>query len=101
MNGILEQPLMRRSAALNEILLDHLRTIDTHSWPGNDGLTLDVVLDSYVQAALAGQVPGKYELLHRYPELTAELEVLFAQTDPDSKRRANPVISPLYFEHTD
>ena len=92
---------MVRSAALNEILLAHLRTIDPHSWPGIDGLTLDVVLDSYSQAALAGQVPGKDELLHQHPELAAELETLFAQPDPVSKRRADPVISPLYFEHTD
>ena len=70
---------MSRSAALNDILLDHLRTIDPHAWPGIDGLTLDVVLDSYSQAALAGQVPGKSELLPgQHPELAAELETLFA-----------------------
>ena len=92
---------MSRSAALNEILLDHLRTIEAHVWPGIDGLTLDVVLGSYVQAALAGQVPNKDELLQLHPELAAELDVLFAHLEPVLKRHADPQISPLYYEHTD
>lgn len=86
---------------LNEILLGHLRTIDSHSWPGSDGLTLDVVLDSYRQAALTGHVPGKDELLLRHPELAAELEAFFAKPEPLLKRLSDPDISPLYFEHTD
>jgi len=96
-----ELPSMARSVALNEILLSHLRTIDAHAWPGIDGLTLDVVLDSYTQAALCGQVPGKDELLSRHPELAAELEALFAKTEPAPSGRRDPVISPLHFEHTD
>ena len=92
---------MSRNSALNEILLDHLRRIDPHAWPGIDGLTLDVVLESYVQVALAGQAPGKAELLHAHPDLAAELEALFAQARPAATRPADPAVSPLYFEHTD
>ena len=92
---------MSRSAALNEILLDHLRTIEAHVWPGIDGLTLEVVLDCYAQAASAGQVPGKNELLRQHPELATELEALFAKAEPLPRRAADPVVSPLYFEHTD
>ena len=101
MNGILEARPMTRNPALNDILLGYLQTIDSHAWPGIDGLTLKVVLDSYSQAALAGQVPGKIELLRRHPELAADLEALFAQPEPAPKRPADPAISPLYFEHTD
>ena len=92
---------MSRSAALNEILLDHLRRVDPHAWPGLDGLTLDVVLESYARVAAGGQAPGKNELLHRHPELTAELEILFATPEPAPGHPADPVVSPLYFEHTD
>lgn len=92
---------MSRSSALNEILLDHLRRIDPHSWPGIDGLTVDVVLESYVRVAMTGQVPGKNELLRQHPELAAELDVLFATPEPATNRSADAVVSPLYFEHTD
>ncbi|MSR58533.1 MAG: hypothetical protein EXS05_12905 [Planctomycetaceae bacterium] len=101
MNGVLEQHPMSLNSALNEILLGNLRTIDPHDWPGVDGLTLDIVLGSYYQAAVAGQVPGKNELLRRHPEFAADLEILFAQPEPAPKRPADPVVSPLYFEHTD
>ena len=92
---------MNRNATLNEILLSYLRTIDQHAWPGVDGLTLDVVLDSYSWMAIAGHVPGKDELLRRHPELAAELEDLFSKPEPAPSRGADPVVSPLYFEHTD
>jgi hypothetical protein len=55
-----------------------LRLIDAHFWPGADGLTIDAVLSGYTQAAAAGQVPGLVELTGTYPELTAELEEVFA-----------------------
>ncbi len=92
---------MSRNPALCAMLLDHLRTIGPHSWPGIDGLTLDVVLDSYPQAAAAGQVPGKQELLRRHPELAAEIEALFAAPLAEPNRPSEPVTSPLFFEHTD
>jgi hypothetical protein len=53
MNGVVEQFPMTPNPALNAILLGHLRGMDPHFWPGIDGLTLDVVLDSYCQAAAA------------------------------------------------
>jgi hypothetical protein len=92
---------MNRSSALSEILLDHLRMINPHSWPGMDGLTLDVVLQSYSQAAASGQVPGKNELLRRHPELSAELEAVFAQPESARSRSSKRFNSPLYFERTD
>jgi hypothetical protein len=101
MNRTLEPPSKNRSPALNEILLDYLRTIDSHSWPGIDGLTLDVVLESYARLADSGQVPGKSELLRQHPELAAELEALFAKPELPPNRPASPDVSPLYFEHTD
>ena len=63
---------------LHDILLNQLRLIDAHFWPGADGLTIDAVLAGYTQAAAAGQVPGLVELTGTYPELTAELEEVFA-----------------------
>jgi hypothetical protein len=101
MNGVLEHRPMSRSAALNEILLDYLRRIDPHAWPGIDGLTLDIVLESYARVAVAGQVPGKNELLRQHPDLAEELEAVFAPNTSVTSRAADPAISPLYFEHTD
>lgn len=100
MNGILEPFPMSRGSVLNEILLGYLQAIDSHSWPGIDGLTVDVVLKSYCRAAAAGVVPGKNELLHRHPEWTAELDALFSEQEP-LPAPSDPVASPLYFEQTD
>ena len=101
MNAILEPLAMNRDAPLTEILLAYMRAIDAHSWPGSDGLTLDLVLDSYPHAAFVGHVPGKDELLRRHPELANELEALFARRKAAPRRPSDPFISPLYFEHTD
>ncbi len=92
---------MSGNPALNEVLLGRLRTIDPQFWPGIDGLTLDIVLDSYCQAAVAGQVPGKNELLHEHPDLAAELDALFAGSWPSPKPDSQSAIPPLYFKHTD
>jgi hypothetical protein len=46
-----------------------------------DELDLDAVLDCYVRAAEAGEVPGKEDLLNRHPGLTLEIETLF-ETSP-------------------
>jgi hypothetical protein len=88
---------MNRNVALSEILLAHLRIIDPHWWPGADGLTLDVVLKSYAQMVIAGQVPGKYELLRLHRELAAELEAFFDKPEFAPTRREDPVVSPLHF----
>jgi len=63
---------------LEELLLEHLGRVDAHFWPGTDGLTTDVVLDGYIAAAAAGQVPGLCDLLDAHPELSCELEVMFS-----------------------
>jgi len=64
---------------LQTILLDRLRRIDTHYWPGADGLTINVALENYPEAAAAGHVPGLSELASNYPELRQELEKLFGR----------------------
>lgn len=67
---------------------------------------MEVVLDAYPRAVLAGQVPGKEELLHQHPELAAELQELFVQPEWSPKPVSQSPVSqcivpPLYFEHTD
>jgi hypothetical protein len=78
MNGLLDRAATAPSTALSDLLFSHLGAINAHYWPGIDGMTADVVLQLYSQAAVAGHVPGKEELLRRYPELSAELEKFFA-----------------------
>jgi len=67
------------SLRLQNLLLDHLRRIDAHYWPGADGLTVTVALENYPEAAAAGHVPGLSEMASRYPELRQELEKLFGR----------------------
>jgi hypothetical protein len=100
-NGVLEQIPMNGNPALNAILLDYLRAMDAHFWPGIDGLTLDVVLDSYCLAAAAGHVPGKDELLCRHPELAGAIAALFAEGSVPPRPDSQPTVPPLYYEHTD
>jgi hypothetical protein len=77
---------------LHEILLNQLRLIDAHFWPGADGLTIDAVLAGYTEAAAAGQVPGLAQLTGTYPELTVELEEVFAH--PSERASAPTGLSP-------
>jgi len=101
MSGILEHFPMSRNPELNAILLGHLRAMDAHFWPGIDGLTLDVVLDCYCQAAAAGHVPGKEELLNRHPELAEAIAAIFAEIPNTSRQESQPTVPPLFYEHTD
>jgi hypothetical protein len=77
MNSVLEELPMTCHPELRGILLDHLQRAWTRISPGIDGLTVDDVLDFYSQAAAAGQVPNKEELLRQYPQLATELEAFF------------------------
>src|SRR5262245_46439775 len=100
MNGVLEHFPMSHDPALNAILLGHLRAMDAHFWPGIDGLTLRVVLDSYCQAA-AGHVPGKEELLQRHPDMAEAIAAIFAECATASRQESQPTVPPLFYEHTD
>jgi hypothetical protein len=91
---------MNGNPALNAILLGHLRAMDVHFWPGVDGLTLDVVLDGYCQAAAAGHVPAKEELLRRHPDLADAIEALFVEALVHSRPDSQSSLPPLYHKHT-
>jgi len=101
MNGLLEHPAMTCDPALKAILLGYLQSMDVHFWPGIDGLTLDVVLDSYCLAATAGHVPGKDELLRLHPELESAIEDFYAGCAVLEREESRPAVPPLYYEHTD
>jgi hypothetical protein len=77
MNSVLEELPMTCHPELRGILLDHLQRAWAQISPGVDGLTVDEVLDLYSQAAAAGHVPGKDELLRQYPHLVMDLEEFF------------------------
>ena|ERR1700693_3321550 len=89
MTGVLEELPMTCHPELSEILLDHLQRAWAQISPGIDGLTVDDVLALYSQAAAAGQVPNKEELLRQYPQLATELAVFFTPI----RLRAEPVAS--------
>ena len=85
---------MSHSSAMNEILLDHLRRIDPHAWPGVDSLTLGEVLKSYAQVAVAGQVPGKSELLANIPNWRQSWK--YFSPRPDLRRNVLQIPSFLH-----
>ena len=64
---------------LRRILLEFLLTCDAVHWPGVDGLTEDDILGCYPGASANRDVPGKRELLRRHPNLSAQIEHLFAR----------------------
>ena len=66
-----------RRQLLVETLLHYLHGYQAFPWPGADGLTLEEVPSSYLDAVKVGKVPGREELLHRHPDLSIELEELF------------------------
>ena len=89
MNGTVKQFPMTCNPALREMLLDHLRTTKANFWHGIDGLTLDDALNSYCEAAAAGQVPNKEELLCQHPHLAAELAAFFTPIQLRAERVAS------------
>jgi hypothetical protein len=64
-----------------ELLLGYLHNAGCPGWPGADCLTVEEVLRSYPQAARAGRVPNREQLLREYPDLEEELIAFFAQHD--------------------
>jgi len=66
---------VRQHEAIN-LLLCYL---DEACWPGGDGLTVEDVLHSYPQAAAAGLVPGREEVMRLHPELLDVLLDLLPQ----------------------
>jgi hypothetical protein len=66
-----------RRRQVREVLLLHFQARGP-LWPGADALTMQEILDNYPAFAAAGRVPGKEELLRRFPELAAELEAFFS-----------------------
>jgi hypothetical protein len=67
---------------LREILMGYLDASGCiATWPGGDGLTIEDVLDAYPEAVAQGKVPDWQQLLCRYPELEAELQVWMAAKD--------------------
>lgn len=63
---------------VQELLLAYLHAANALTWPGVDGLTLDVVLRCYPQAAAGGLVPDLSALQLRHPELADLLKDYFS-----------------------
>lgn len=62
------------------VMLDYLQAAPISRWPGADGLTMDDALLEYLEAATAGRVPDREELQRRHPELSGDLDALFARS---------------------
>jgi hypothetical protein len=62
-----------------DLLLGYL---DAACWPGGDGLTVEDALHSYPQAAAAGLVPCREEVVRLHPELLDVLLDLLTHPPP-------------------
>ena len=69
---------MSLSNRLKELLLDCLRRLLPHQWPGGDGFTQQEVLHEYPSLAARKLVPGEQTLHRLNPELATELAQFFA-----------------------
>jgi hypothetical protein len=78
------------SAGLAEVLLGYLQAEGALPWPGADGLTVDVVLAYYVEAARRGRVPGLEQLCRQHPHLADEVATFFAASAPADRPPAGP-----------
>lgn len=63
---------------IDAALLQRLRELSACDFPGVDGMTAEDVLHCYPVLALRGRVPGRQELLRRYPEWTGRINALFS-----------------------
>jgi hypothetical protein len=67
-----------RRRLLREFLFEYLQMARLPNWPGSDGLTVEEVLLTYPQAAMAGRVPNREQLLRAHPDLTDAVTAFFA-----------------------
>jgi hypothetical protein len=89
---------MTRPNRLNELLLDCLRHLVPHQWPGGDGFTNEDVLHEYPTLAASRLVPGEDTLNRLHPELAAELAQFFAertsQQGAETEGEVQPFVRP-------
>ena len=83
---------------LNELLLDCVRRLVPHQWPGGDGFTREDMLREYPALAASRLVPGEDTLNRLHPELADELARFFAartsQQGAKSEGRVQAFIRP-------
>ena len=66
---------------LVQLLAEYLHTSSAVEWPGADGLTLEEVVETaYQRAVAAGLVPAVDELLDRHVELSDAIRMFFSQS---------------------